>query len=332
MNLDIRPRVFSGIQPTGLLHVGNYLGALKQWVQFQHRYEAIYGIMDWHALTMPQNPRQLGENTLKTAAALLALGLDPRKCLLLVQSHVPQHAELMWLLSTVTPLSRLKEMHQFKEKAKKQGRDVNAGLFMYPVLMAADILLYDTQVVPVGEDQVQHVELARLIARKFNNRFGQVFIEPKAQLVKDAARIMALTDPKKKMSKSDAPKSYLGLFEDEAVIRNKIKAAVTDSGTQVTYEPNKKPALANLVAIGAGLTGTPPADYARRFTGQSYAEFKAALARDVLTTLAPARQRYEQLLVNPENIRLTLEQGADAAKERAEIKMAQARQAIDLLN
>ena len=183
-------RTFSGIQPTGLMHVGNYLGAVTQWLKWQNDYEAIFGIMDLHALTVPRDPAVLKNDTFKTAAALLALGLNPNECSIIVQSHVPQHSELMWLLSTVTPFSRLKEMTQFKEKSKKQGQDFNTGLFMYPVLMAADILLYDPQEIPVGQDQVQHVELARLIARKFNNRFGHVFTEPQPRLVKTTARIM----------------------------------------------------------------------------------------------------------------------------------------------
>jgi len=324
-------RTFSGIQATGLMHVGNYLGAVTQWLKWQNDYEAIFGIMDLHALTVPRDPAVLKNDTFKTAAALLALGLNPNECSIIVQSHVPQHSELMWLLSTVTPFSRLKEMTQFKEKSKKQGQDVNTGLFMYPVLMAADILLYDPQEIPVGQDQVQHVELARLIARKFNNRFGKVFTEPQPRLVKTTARVMSLTDPSKKMSKSDLPKTYLGIFESPEVIVKKLKGAVTDSGAKVAYDPKKKPALANLINIGAALKGLAPLKYAVKFKNARYATFKEALAQDYIEFFAPARERYELFLENPDSVLLALEQGADRAKEMAEIKMAQVRKAIGLL-
>lgn len=325
-------RLFSGIQPTGLIHIGNYLGALKQWVALQRDYDAIYGIVDLHSLTVPQAPGAVREATLGTAVALLALGLDPARCSLMVQSHVPQHAELMWILTTVTPISRLKEMAQFKEKGRKQGKDVNAGLFSYPVLMAADILLYDTEVVPVGDDQVQHVELARLLARRFNNRYGETFVEPQAFVPETGARVMSLSDPSKKMSKSDVSKSYIGIFEEPEVIAQKIRGAVTDSGTTVSYDPKKKPALANLITIGALVSDEEPAAFASRFEGKSYAEFKTALAETLVKTFAPYREQYAKLTRQQDTVLLTLEQGADRAKELAEVKMAEVRKKVGLLH
>ena len=227
-------KIFSGIQPTGNLHIGNYLGAIKQWVALQNENDAIYCVVDEHAITVPQEPDDLRRRTLEATMTLLAAGIDPEKVILFVQSHIPAHTELGWILNTITPLGELERMTQYKDKKSKSAY---AGLFNYPVLMAADILLYQTDAVPVGEDQVQHIELARSLAERFNNRFGETFTVPKPQLKKETARIMSLAEPDKKMSKSDeSDKSRINLNDSPDVIRQKIKSAVTDSGSDIQYE------------------------------------------------------------------------------------------------
>ena len=239
-------RVFSGIRPTGELHIGNYLGAMKQWIELQEKNECIFCIVDLHAITTPYESKNLQKNIFELAIAYLAAGLDPEKCILFVQSQVKEHTELAWLLGTITPLGELKRMTQFKEKSKRHPEYVNAGLLNYPLLMAADILLYQTDLVPVGKDQQQHVELAREIARKFNQKFGKTFKEPKTLLPKIGEKIMSLKNPKKKMSKTDDPEGCIGLFDEPEEIRKKIMSAVTDLGREIKYDLNKKPGISNL--------------------------------------------------------------------------------------
>lgn len=242
-------RIFSGIQPTGVIHIGNYLGAVKQWVELQEKNECIFCIVDLHALTAPFNPQKLQDLILEKAIAYIAAGIEPEKSVIFIQSQVKEHAELAWLLNTVTPIGDLTRMTQYKEKAKKFEKNLNAGLLNYPILMAADILLYQTDIVPVGEDQKQHVELARTIARKFNQKFGEIFKIPEVKLSKMGAKIMSLTQPTKKMSKSDSQESYIGLFDEPEIIKEKISKAVTDTGRIIKYNSESKAGISNLLTI-----------------------------------------------------------------------------------
>ena len=242
-------RVFSGIQPTGEIHIGNYLGAIKQWLELQNRAECIFCIVDLHALTVPYPVEALQKRIREKAIAYLAAGLDPKKSIIFVQSQIPEHTTLAWFLSTVTPIGDLQRMTQFKEKAKKYAENINAGLLNYPILMAADILLYGTDLVPVGKDQAQHVEITREIARRFNKRFGKTFKIPEVFLAKAGAKIHSLTEPAKKMSKSDPVQSYISLFDNPESIKKKIMSAQTDSGKDIKYNVTLKPGISNLLTI-----------------------------------------------------------------------------------
>jgi len=248
-------RIFSGIRPTGNIHIGNYLGAVKQWIELQEKNECVFCIVDMHAVTTPYDPKEMKKNILEAASIYLAAGVNPDKSIIFVQSDVREHVELAWLLGAITPMGELSRMTQFKEKSKQHKDYINAGLFNYPVLMAADIMLYKTQAVPVGKDQEQHVELTRTIARKFNQKFGQTFPEPEAILPKAGAKIMSLQNPKKKMSKTDESKSYISLFDTEEEIEKKIMSATTDSGKGVIYNVTKKPGISNLLTIYSLLDG-----------------------------------------------------------------------------
>jgi len=242
-------RAFSGIQPSGVIHIGNYFGAIKNWVQLQDEYESIFCIVNQHAITVPQDPKELKENTFKIASIYLAFGIDSKKSIIFVQSEVKEHTELCWILNTITRLPELERMTQFKEKSKQHKTNVNVGLFDYPVLMAADILLYQTNIVPVGQDQKQHVELTKTLAKRFNQIFGKTFVIPKALIKKEGGKIMGLDNPFKKMSKSaSSPFNYIALDDSPAVIREKIKRAVTDSGKEIKYDL-QKPAISNLLNI-----------------------------------------------------------------------------------
>src|SRR3989338_7299382 len=266
--------LLSGIQPSGSdLTIGNYLGAIKQWVDLQNTHTVFLPIVDEHAVTVPQEPSELHKNTLMVATLLIACGINPKKTTLFLQSHVPAHFEFAWLLNTMTPVGELERMVQFKEKTEKAC--ILAGLLNYPVLQAADILLYQTNVVPVGEDQLQHLELTRTIARRFNNRFGQTFKEPKALIQKDTARIMGLDDPTKKMSKSaTSPNNFIAMLDSPDEIRRKIKIAVTDSGNEMRFDPAAKPAVSNLMTIYSAFSGKSYTDIERHFSGKGYADFK----------------------------------------------------------
>lgn len=313
----MKKKVFSGIQPSGDLHIGNYLGALKQWADIQNDYEVIAAIVDEHAITVPQEPEDLRRRTLELAMIYIAAGLDPQKTTLMVQSWVSAHAELAWILGCFTPLGDLERMTQFKDKRVKQ-QSVLAGLFTYPVLMAADILLYHTEVVPVGEDQVQHIELARSIAKRFNSRYGETFTIPEVMLRKEAARIMSLTDPVKKMSKSDADENGCILLTDPPEkIRAKIKTAVTDSGKEIACDPERKPAIANLLVIFSEFSGEPIAALEKRYAGKGYAEFKTAAAESVVAGLAPLQKRFAELNRDEDTILSILKEGSRRASETA---------------
>lgn len=326
-------RILSGIQPTGQFHLGNYLGALKHWVRLQEdeTNECFYAIVDLHALTTVHDAEILKENTKDAQIAMLALGFSPGKSTLFIQSRVPQHTELAWILSTLTPLGELERMTQFKDKSKQVGKTgINAGLLTYPTLMAADIILYNPNYVPVGEDQIQHLELTRGLAEKFNKNYGEIFTLPKAVTKKEMARIMSLQDPAKKMSKSLGPQHYVGLFEDEKSIRDKIKTAVTDSGNEVKYDPKNRPAVSNLLSIYSGVTDKPIKDIEKSFSGKGYADFKTELAEAVVNHLRPIRERYEYLKQNPAEAEHAFGSGSERAKLEAEKTMKKVRRAVGL--
>jgi len=307
-------RIFSGIQPTGTIHIGNYLGAIKQWVELQEKNECIFCIVDLHALTAPFNPKKLQELILEKAITYLAAGINPEKSIIFVQSHIKEHTELNWLLSVVTPVGDLIRMIQYKEKAKKFAQNLNAGLLNYPVLMAADILLYQTEVVPVGEDQKQHVELARTIARKFNQKFGETFKIPEARLPKMGAKIMSLTQPTKKMSKSDSQESYIGLFDEPEIIKSKIIKAVTDTGKAIKYNPELKPGISNLLTIYSLFSDKTIKEIERKFKNKGYAEFKKQLTDLLILKLEPFRRKRKELLQREVYVKEILAQGARRAQ------------------
>ena len=308
-------RVFSGVQPTGELHIGNYLGAIKQWVELQEKNECIFCIVDLHAITTPYQPEELQKNIIDLAIAYLATGLDPEKCIFFVQSQVREHAELTWLVGTFTPLGELQRMTQFKEKSKKHPECVNAGLLNYPLLMAADILLYQTDLVPVGKDQQQHVELTREIARRFNKKFGEVFKEPKVLLPKIGEKIMSLQNPKKKMSKTDNPQGRIELFDDPEIIEKKIMSAVTDPGKVIIYDHQRKPGISNLLTIYSLFSGKSIKELEKKFKGSGYEKFKKSLAELLIDSLEPFRKKRKELLTREVYVREILEQG----KKRAQI-------------
>ncbi|QQG45345.1 MAG: tryptophan--tRNA ligase [Candidatus Sungiibacteriota bacterium] len=312
--------LLSGIQPSGNLHIGNYLGAIKHWVELQKKYREFIAIVDLHAITVPQNPKILYQKTLEIAALLLACGINPKKSILFVQSHVPAHTELAWILNTLTPVGELERMTQFKEKQERSG--ALAGLLNYPILQAADILLYRPDVVPVGEDQLQHIEFTRTLARKFNNRFGKTFKEPKALLQKDAARVMGLDNPAKKMSKSaPSPNNYIALFDSPAQIRRKIKIAVTDSGSEVRYDQKIKPAISNLMTIYSAFAGLSRAQIEKKYRGKGYAEFKNDLGELLVRRLAPIQKKYQTLIKNKKALLAILKQGAKEADKTASVTL-----------
>ena len=323
-------RIFSGIQPTGKLHIGNYLGAINQWLELQAENECIFCIVDLHALTVPYDPKTLQELILEKAVIYLAAGINPEKSIIFVQSHVKEHSELTWLLNTITPLGDLSRMTQYKEKAKKFKKNLNAGLLDYPVLMAADILLYKTETVPVGEDQKQHVELARTIARKFNQRFGETFKIPEAKLPKLGARIMSLKDPKRKMSKSDSPESQIGLFDEPEEIRKKIMAAVTDTGKVVKYDPVKKAGISNLLTIYSLFSGKTVKEMEKKFKEKGYANFKKSLSDLLIDSLEPFRRKKKELLTREVYVKEILSQGARRAQTIAQSTMQEVKKKMGL--
>ncbi|OGZ32419.1 MAG: tryptophan--tRNA ligase [Candidatus Portnoybacteria bacterium RBG_13_40_8] len=308
--------VFSGMRPSGQLHIGNYLGALKNWVELQKKHQCVFGVVDYHAITTPFNPKAIKKDSMALVLDYLAAGIDPKKSIIIVQSHIPEHTELAWILSTLAPLGELERMTQFKDKAKQNKENVNAGLFCYPVLMAADILLYKADLVPVGEDQAQHVELTRTLARKFNNKFGKTFPEPKAQLLKFGARIMSLTDPNQKMSKTGD--ESIALIDSPEKIREKIKKAVTDSGKEVKYDEKNKPAISNLLTIYHLFSDKAIADIEKKYQGKGYAEFKKDLTEVIIRGLKPFQERRKKLEKNPRLTEKILAEGQKKAQKIAQ--------------
>ncbi|HET9731860.1 MAG TPA: tryptophan--tRNA ligase [Acidimicrobiales bacterium] len=322
-------RVFSGIQPTGTPHLGNYLGALRHWVADQDEADAFYCVVDLHALTLEHDPVALRENTLELMRWLLAAGLDPARCTLFVQGQVPAHTGLTWLLECTATMGELNRMTQFKDKGR--GRDsVRAGLFTYPVLMAADILLYDAERVPVGDDQRQHLELARNLAQRFNSRYGETFVVPEAAIPRVGARVMDLQDPTRKMSKSaGTPAGIVYLSDAPADVERKIRRAVTDPAPDVVYDPENRPGAANLLELLAAATGEPPERLAAGYTG--YGQLKADTAAAVVDMLRPLQDRYAGLVDDPSTVAKAMADGRDRAGSVAEATLARARAAIGLL-
>ncbi len=323
-------RVFSGVQPTGTIHIGNYLAAIRQWVELQEKNECIFCIVDLHALTVPYNPRDLQNSILEKAVTYLAAGINPDKSVIFIQSQVREHTELAWFLNTVAPLGDLSRMTQYKEKLRKFKNNLNAGLLNYPILMAADILLYQTNIVPVGEDQKQHVELARTLAKKFNQKFGQTFIVPEVKLSKEGARIMSLTQPLKKMSKTDSPESYIGLFDEPDVIRKKIMSAITDTGKAVKYNVKLKPGISNLLTIYSLFSRKSIKDLEKKFKAKGYAEFKKSLAELLITSLDPFRKKRKELLSREVYVKEILNKGAKRAQSIAQMTMQDVRKKMGL--
>lgn len=323
-------KVFSGIQPSGNFHLGNYLGAIRNWVNQIEESDSIFCVVDLHALSNNPEPEELRQNIFGLASTLLASGLDPDKCLLFVQSDVPAHSELQWLLTSVTQFGELRRMTQFKDKSAGKGDSVSAAVFGYPVLMAADIILYDAEEVPVGDDQRQHIELTRDIVQRFNTRYGETFIMPKADIKTEAARIMALDNPAEKMSKSSGRDASYVLFSDTpAQIRKKIRRAVTDSGETVTAGP-EKPALTNLIQIYGALTHKTTPEVEAHFEGKRYGDFKKELAEVVVETLAPIQSELERLQNDPGYVAGVLAQGAERANEVAEAKLKLVRERMGI--
>lgn len=325
-------RILSGIQPTGQLHIGNYLGAVRQWLDLQAQHECLFCVVDLHALTQSQNPEEFRKAILQKVIELLAAGLNPEKCTLFIQSHVREHTELAWILNTLTPMAELERMTQYKDKSQKNPENINAGLFDYPVLMAADILMYNTEAVPVGQDQTQHLELTRTLAKKFNAKFGETFTEPKTLLSSEGAKIMSLQNPAKKMSKSDPANTYIGLFEEADSIKAKIAAAVTDTGKEIKYDIKRKPGVSNLLTIYSLFSEQPIKTLEKRFKGKGYAFFKKSLGELLSEKLEPLAKKKKEIESREVYIKEILRQGANHARTLAQSTMEEVREKIGLLS
>jgi tryptophanyl-tRNA synthetase len=322
-------RVFSGVQPSGDIHIGNYLGAMRQFVALQDDYDCFFCVVDLHALTVPQDPVELKKNTIELAALYMAIGLDPKKVTLFVQSHVSAHAELAWLLQCITYFGELSRMTQFKEKSRGK-ESVSVGLFTYPDLMAADILLYKTHYVPVGEDQKQHLELTRDVAQRFNNRFGETFVIPEPMILKFGARIMSLTNPTKKMSKSDPdPNNRVNLLDDPDTIYRKIMKAVTDSESEIRLDWEKKPGVSNLLTIYSLFTDMEIDEVVNKFKGQGYGTLKKELAEVVIDKLSVIQKNYRD--ISEEEVLRVLKEGAERAEAIAVETLKEVKEKMGLI-
>jgi len=321
MDKQAKPRVFSGIQPSGNLHIGNYLGALTQWVNMQDVYDCIFCVVDYHAITVKQDPKILKQKILNAARIYLACGIDPKKSVIFQQSDIKEHTELAWILNCASArISDLNKMTQFKDKAGGNQENVSVGLYDYPALMAADILLYDTDAVPVGDDQAQHVELTRLLAKRFNHQFGEVFRIPRVQLLKIGARIMGLDDPTKKMSKSASSEyNYISLTDKPAEAAKKIMRAATDSGKEIKYDPEKKPGISNLLVIYSLLTGEKIKNLESSYSGQGYGVLKKDLSETVRKFLINFQQKLNE--ISDDEIKKVIKSGADKLRPIAERKV-----------
>jgi len=319
-----KPNLLSGMQPSaGSLHLGNYLGALVNWTKMQDDYNAYYCVVDLHAITVPQDPKELRQNTRITAAQYLAAGIDENKSALFVQSHVPAHAQLAWVLMTLTGFGEAGRMTQFKDKSQKAGADsTSVGLFTYPVLQAADILLYQPKAVPVGEDQRQHIELTRDLATRFNSRFGDTFVIPEGVILKETAKIYDLQNPEAKMSKSGDPKGLVNIMDESSVIVKKIKSAVTDTDAAIRFDREAKPGVSNLLGIHSAISGQSIDALVAHFDGKGYGDLKGEVAEVVLSAVEPIRDRANELLADPAELDRLLAKGAAKANELAEKTLA----------
>ncbi|MFF2020659.1 tryptophan--tRNA ligase [Streptomyces sp. NPDC058171] len=329
-----RPRVLSGIQPTsGSFHLGNYLGAVRQWVALQESHDAFYMVVDLHALTIQPDPKELRARTRLAAAQLLAAGLDPERCTLFVQSHVPEHTQLAWIMNCLTGFGEAARMTQFKDKSAKQGTDrTSVGLFAYPILQVADILLYQANEVPVGEDQRQHIELTRDLAERFNGRYGDTFTVPAPYILKETAKIYDLQEPSIKMSKSaSAPKGLINLLDEPRATAKKVKSAVTDTDSVVRYDLVEKPGVSNLLTIYSTLTGAGVGELEQRYEGKGYGALKTDLAEIVVDFVTPFRERTQQYLDDPETLDSILAKGAEKARAVAAETLSQAYDKVGLL-
>lgn len=329
-----KPIVLSGIQPSGELTIGNYIGALRQWVGMQDTHECFYTLVDLHAITVRQDPEKLHNASLDALALLLAVGVNPKESVVFMQSHVPQHAQLAWLLNCYAQMGELNRMTQFKDKSQKNTSNINVGLFSYPVLMAADILLYRADEVPVGQDQKQHLELARDIATRFNNIYGETFKIPEPLIPKVGAKIMSLQEPDKKMSKSDSnPNNFIGLLEDPKKVAKKIKRAITDSDEQarIYYNPEEKAGVSNLLTLLSCSTGQSIDDLVPQYEGKMYGHLKTDVADAVVEFLTPLQQRFKEYRGDMPLLNEIMKQGAEKASARAEVTIKQVHQAIGLV-
>ncbi|MFH0906792.1 MAG: tryptophan--tRNA ligase [bacterium] len=328
----MKKRILSGIKPSGSIHIGNYLGAVRNWADLasmQKDYSLIFFIADLHALTTSGSTDKMQENIFDSIITLLAAGLDPKKCSIFIQSHIPEHTEMTWLLNTITPVAELERMTQFKDKANQFKQNINMGLFDYPVLMSADILLYNTNLVPVGQDQKQHIELTRTIAKKFNNQFGKTLVVPEPLIQKTAAKIMSLSDPLKKMSKT-MPQGCLYMSDSPAVIHEKIKTAVTDSGKEIEYSP-KKPAIANLMTIYHSFSKLSFSEIENKYKGKGYSQFKNDLSEIIIKALKPFQEKKKKLEKNPKQIKKILEKGTEQVRPIAKETLKQVKQKMGLI-
>jgi tryptophanyl-tRNA synthetase len=327
-----QPILFSGIQPSGQLMLGNLIGAIKPWLARQDSHQCYFCLVDLHAITVRQDPKELREQTYDALALYLACGLDPQKSTLFVQSHVPAHSELAWILNCYTQMGQLQRMTQFKDKSSQHTDNINAGLFDYPVLMAADILLYQTQRVPVGHDQKQHLELARDLATRFNHYHGEVFTVPEPDIPEFGARIMSLQDPLKKMSKSDANEnSVIRLLDPATVITKKLKRAVTDSLNNIAFDPDNQPGVANLLTLMAIASGQTIDSCSQQLSGQGYGALKQSCADAIVALLEPIQERYQSIRTNEAELDAILAQGAQQANTTAKATLKKVREALGLL-
>jgi tryptophanyl-tRNA synthetase len=314
-----KPVILSGIQPSGALTLGNYIGAIRNWVELQKDHDCLFMLVDLHAITVRQDPAELRQRCLEFLSLYIACGIDPENNVLFVQSHVPQHAELAWVLNCYTYMGELNRMTQFKDKSKQHAENINAGLYDYPVLMAADILLYQSKLVPVGEDQKQHLELTRDVAIRFNNLYGPVFTVPEPYIPKVGARVMSLQDPTAKMSKSDANNNaYISLLDDPDLVAKKIKRAVTDSGTTIALEPDSRPGVANLMSIYSAITGKSLKEIEVLYEGKGYGAFKSDLAEITVNFIRPVQERYRAVYDDRAGLARILRLGAEKAQARSQ--------------
>ena len=325
-----KQRIFSGIQPSGSLTLGNYIGALRNFTILENEYDCLFSVVDMHAITVRQNPTELRQNCLKVMATFIAAGLNPEKSLIYFQSHVPAHAELGWILDCFTYMGELNRMTQFKEKSASHADNINAGLFTYPSLMAADILLYQTDLVPVGADQKQHLELARNLAERFNNVYGPVFTVPEPYIAKVGARIMSLQDPSRKMSKSDTEDTYIAILDEPSVIRKKMRRAVTDCDAEVRYDPENKPGVSNLMSILSALTGQSYDQITGEYAGKGYGAFKDGVADAVIAELEPLQERYKKIISDKAYLNDCMSKNAQRAARLAERTMTKVRKKVGL--